>query len=450
LATTLAIGGGPLRPALTAIRSSQRTHATNSPPDATAHAPQATASPSESGIGPYDPGNRPSPDWRPSARPSNEPTADATPTATPTATGGPTPAGTPTPPAPPTPSPTPAGPPTPTPQPPAPTPPPGFVVRSGGQLWLAGQPFRFTGLNIYNANSINNCWYTLGTGSGLDGSLTSLNGAQQVFRAWFFQREATINGVRDWSAFDHTLAVAAAHGQRVIATLGNQWGECEDAIYKSEAWYQGGYRSTVAASTIEPYRAWVAEVVSHYRNNPTIMAWQLINEAEDATVRGGACSATAVASLYNFTADVGALVKSIDSNHLLNLGTIGSGQCGASGTAYQYVHSVPAIDLCEYHDYSGPNVLVPGDAWNGLAVRISQCRALGKPLFVGEMGLLTSQTGTVAARASAFSAKVHAQFTSGVVGELLWDWRAGYAGGSSPTGYEIGPSDPAIGILRVG
>ena len=42
------------------------------------------------------------------------------------------------------------------------TTPPGFVTKSGTKLRLDGSPYRFTGLNIYNANSVDNCWYTLG------------------------------------------------------------------------------------------------------------------------------------------------------------------------------------------------------------------------------------------------------------------------------------------------
>ena len=89
-----------------------------------------------------------------------------------------------------------------------------FVSRAGTRLFLDGQPYRFTGLNIYNANSQNNCWYSLGAGSGLDSSLAAIGSGQEAFRAWFFQRLATTDGHRDWSAFDHTLAVAAARGQR--------------------------------------------------------------------------------------------------------------------------------------------------------------------------------------------------------------------------------------------
>lgn len=114
--------------------------------------------------------------------------------------------------------------------------PPGFVGRSGTRFTIGGRPFTFTGFNIYQANSRSNCSYTMGTGSALDTALTDIGPGTEVFRAWFFQRLATTNGQRDWSAFDHTLAVARAHGVRVIVTLANQWGSCESptSIYKTD------------------------------------------------------------------------------------------------------------------------------------------------------------------------------------------------------------------------
>lgn len=329
-----------------------------------------------------------------------------------------------------------------------------FVHRSGPTLVAGGLPYRFTGLNIYNANSINNCWYSLGSGPSLDATLTSIGPGKEAFRAWFFQSLATTSGVRDWSAFDHTVAVARAHGVRVIATLVNQWGECEGwgtyaAGYKTESWYQTGYKTLPSSPGMpQTYRQWVAAVVQRYKNDPTILAWQLVNETEDKATYGGSCSGTATASLKSFAGDMGALIKSIDPNHLVSLGTIGSGQCGTAGTAYQDVHSVPGIDLCEYHDYNQPLVGLPGDQWNGLATRIKQCTALNKPLFVGEVGINPTATGgTLTGRANAFNNKLSAQFAAGAVGFLGWDWRDGAHGGSSLTGYEIGPSDPALTVL---
>jgi mannan endo-1,4-beta-mannosidase len=337
--------------------------------------------------------------------------------------------------------------------PPSTTPPPspaGFVSRAGTQLLMNGSPYRFTGFNIYNANSVNNCWYTLGSGSALDSSLADIGAGKEAFRAWFFQKQATRDGVRDWTAFDHTLEVARSRGVKVIATLGNQWWHCEgwpteSEGYKTESWYQSGY-STLPGSPGMPatYRTWVAEIVARYRDNPTILAWQLVNEAEDKTTYGGSCSSTAPATLKAFAADMGSLVKSIDPNHLVNLGTMGSGQCGAAGSSYQDVHSVPGIDLCEYHDYA--LTAMPGDQWNGMARRLSQCNELGKPLFVGELGIRTSFVGTELARAGLLASKLSTQFAAGIVGALVWTWRNGVNGGSG-AGYEVGPSDPALGVL---
>jgi len=321
----------------------------------------------------------------------------------------------------------------------------GFVSRSGMGLMLDGKPFRFDGLNVYNANSRNNCWYWLGTGPGLGASLTAIGPGQEVFRSWFFQGEATINGAHDWTAFDHALAVAAANGQHVIATLTDQWGNCDSSDgYKGLSWYQTGYATRVDPGYQETYRQWVADVVTRYRDDPTIAMWQLVNEAEARDSQGGVCrEASATQALRAFTDDVGGLVHSLDSNHLVTVGTMGSGQCGAAGGDYKTVYASPGTDVCEYHDYGSPTVVLP----SSLQSRINQCTALNKPIFVGESGIQTSTAGSLANRAAEFDNKFSAQFAAGVVGELVWDWRDALLGGSSPSGYEIGPTDPVIPLL---
>jgi hypothetical protein len=138
--------------------------------------------------------------------------------------------------------------------------PPGFVTASGTQLELDRKPHRFTGINVYNANNSEGCWYALSAGPALGGSLDGISacGGPTVIRASFFQSLATVNGARDSSGFDHTLAVAAAHGAKVVVTLGNQWPDCGGpnggaGRYKDEAWYTGGYQQPDPAGT-ESYR----------------------------------------------------------------------------------------------------------------------------------------------------------------------------------------------------
>lgn len=336
--------------------------------------------------------------------------------------------------------------------------PSGFVRRQGTQLLLDGKPFFFTGMNIYNAASSaqrdsRRCWYDMGSKDILEASLKAIGPGTEAIRAWFFQNQATDDkGQRDWSSLDHTLAAARAHGMRVIPVLVNQWGNCEgvpgnDSGYKNNVWYETGYRTEVAPGMLAPYRDWVREIVTRYRDDPTILAWQLVNEAEAGLAYGGDCPDTATETLVGFATDMAGMVKSLDRNHLVSLGTIGSGQCGARGPEYQTLHAVRGIDLCEYHDYD-PTRPIPGDEWNGMTVRLQQCRALGKPMVTGEVGLMNKDADkTFAGRAALLDTKLRAQKQAGVAGVLVWAWRDGAHGGSTPNDYYVGPGDPMLAVL---
>ena len=261
-----------------------------------------------------------------------------------------------------------------------------------------------------------------------------------MIRAWFFQSLATTGGVRDWSAFDHTLAAARIAGAQVIAVLGDQWGGCDPAGYKDSGWYERGYRERDPGGTVS-YRDWVAEVARRYRGDPAILAWQLVNEGQ-VTDRQGDCPPNALGIFRTWAADVSAVLKTADPDHLVSVGTIGNGNCGAAGDEYADLHDLSTVDLCEYHDYAGDDPM-PGDATNGLARRIQQCRGLDKPLFVGEMGLAVDHPGGLGGRANAFASKLQAQFSAGIAGALLWNWNLA----GSNAAYEVGPGDPALAVL---
>jgi mannan endo-1,4-beta-mannosidase len=314
-----------------------------------------------------------------------------------------------------------------------------FVQRSGKTLVVNGSRYTFTGLNAYMANSRNNCGANIDLGATLD----AWGAGKEVVRAWFFQNLATTNGARDWTAFDQTLATAKAHGYRVIVTLANQWADCDQGYgYKADTWYRSGYQNPDPSGTVS-YRDYVAEIVARYKDDPTILMWQLMNEAEDKTSQNGSCPTDAATVLKRWATDVSGLIKSIDPNHLVSLGTIGGGTCGASMAQYQSIHDIPTIDVCEVHDYGSPTVPMPGDQWNGMQAEINYCGNLNKPLFVGETGIWT-QVVTPQDRANEFSAKLTAQFGAGVVGELAWSW-----GPDGSSGYDIGAGDPSLDVFGV-
>jgi mannan endo-1,4-beta-mannosidase len=83
-----------------------------------------------------------------------------------------------------------------------------------------------------------------------------------------------------------------------------------------------------------------------------------------------------------------------------------------------------------------------------LAVRLRQCAALSKPLFIGELGLRPNEAdGTLEGRARLLDAKLHAQLDSGVAGVLVWAWRDGEHGGSALDDYWVGTDDPMLTVL---
>lgn len=328
---------------------------------------------------------------------------------------------------------------------------PGFVGHDGRRFTIDGRPVPLVGMNIYNAASTGNCWYDMRDrlGPTLDTLAAESGGGIGVIRVWFFQNLATINGGRDWTAFDGVLATAKVKGLRVIPVLTDQWGACEGPIgagerYKSRTWYESGYRQPGHGGAI-PYREWVAEVVSRYRDEPTVALWSLVNEAEAAEARSGACRPSAHDALKAFTDDVAAVVKAADPDHLLALGTIGSGQCGSAGSQFPRLHSSPLIDICEYHDYDEPEAPMPGDRRNGLATRLDECAALGKPLLVGEAGIDPDAVGGRQRRAELFRKKLDAQLAAGVAGFLAWGWAAPGEMPGDP--YGIGPGDPVLSVL---
>jgi mannan endo-1,4-beta-mannosidase len=282
---------------------------------------------------------------------------------------------------------------------------------------LGDQPYVFTGMNIYNAATVSGwCWYAMARDNVLADTLAAMGPGNEVFRAWFFQLEATVAGQRDWSAFDRTLATARASGRKVIAVLVD-------------------------------YREWVQEIVIRYRDDPTILAWQLVNEAEAGTGTGG-CRRTAARTLQRFAADMAALVKSIDPYHLLSLGTIGSGQCGARGTEYLTLHATEGIDLCEYHDYGRPDEPVPGDEWNGMAVRLLQClRWPSRCSPVSWACCRARPTGPCRGGPHCATRSCAGSWRPALVGLLIWTWRDEEHGGSALDDYFVGPGDPALTVL---
>jgi len=340
-----------------------------------------------------------------------------------------------------------------------------FLSTYGTQLVDHGKPYTFAGYNMYNIASLP------GHNAGCGGSIADINSffatlrPNSVIRMWAWQGSMAINPTTkqlDWKGIDRVLAAAKKYHQRVIISLGTQSGECDDQQWKDSAWYQGGYKTVYNPAGLTPLSYWdyVQQIVTRYKNSKEIGMWELINEPETSDCvgySGTACyghqtcvdHTRAATILRQFFDTVGGKVKAIDPNHLIESGLTGTGQCGSDNDNYTYVHQSPAIDVASYHDYHDDDAPMPGDQWNGLAMRLSQMKTIGKPLIVGEVGMLALQSGgdcmTLDQRTDKMKAKMDAMFPAGIAGFLVWSRSPDL---DTSCNFDVGNTDPLVNLIN--
>lgn len=322
-------------------------------------------------------------------------------------------------------------------------------------LTLNGSPWWPAGVNAYELATN----WSINQGCGAQVDLDSFFGSlppDSLVRFDAFQALA-INkqtGQLDLSAIQAVFDAAARHHQHVLPVLTSQDGSCDNGIYKQESWYQSGWTQVEGTpqANVVSFQSWINLMVTAFQNEPSLAGWELVGEPEDPICGDANCSwqtntcpSDAAQVLRSFMDTAGAEVRALDPAHLIFAGLMGGGQCGTGGSDYQYVSSSPGIDVLEYHDYGADGVPLPGDQWNGLAVRLQQASAVGKPLLVAEVGENAGSCTSLTQRAKDVETKLVGQRQAGTAGLLVWDWVPDPR--TDQCTYDVGPGDPLLTML---
>jgi len=227
-----------------------------------------------------------------------------------------------------------------------------FVARSGRQLILDGKPFRFVGVNLYDAAASDR--YSCNPGKRLtDAQLLDTlrylhdQGGATVLRFWAYQTYT--QGGTYFGGVDRVIAAAAKVGMKVLPVLEDGPGNCTTidpaspkVKYQGDTWYSDGYKVPYGNATMS-YRDYVKVLVAHYANEPTILAWSMMNEA-DTSARDQFDRPV----LVDFATDIAARIRAVDSHHLITVGTQSNGAPGASGPDFAAtgVTGVPTPARC--------------------------------------------------------------------------------------------------------
>ena len=212
-----------------------------------------------------------------------------------------------------------------------------FVERRGAQLFLDGRPFYVNGWNSYwlmdqavepaTRHRVSRMFRT-GAAMGLT-----------VCRTWAFN-DGSYNALqlapgrfdeRVFKALDRVVAEAARHGVRLLLSLANNLeaygGKTQ---YVRWAWEEGvGLTASNDSFFFDPairdyFKVYLKALLTRknhltgvqYKDDPTIFAWELMNEPRCTTDPSGE-------TLQRWIEEMAAYVKSIDKRHLLTVGTEG-------------------------------------------------------------------------------------------------------------------------------
>ncbi|MFC0242575.1 glycoside hydrolase 5 family protein [Rhodopseudomonas telluris] len=251
-----------------------------------------------------------------------------------------------------------------------------FVKTSGTAFMLDGRPFYVTGVNNHYLTfgsrrevlSVLDDAVALGANvvrTFLQPVIGSLDGSRATIWAWRSSSDASNLGVGGtyllyWdhvagamaindgpdgmAKVDFLLAESAKRNLKLIIAFLDFW-DYTGGSQQMRAWYGSTDKAGFFFDDPRPkadYRRWVAHVVGRvnsltgmtYRDDPTIMAWELMNEgnAVPETLR------------LAWSAEMSAYVKSLDPNHL-----VGSGHAGAIDRMSDL--AVQSLDFGTWHGY---------------------------------------------------------------------------------------------------
>lgn len=127
-----------------------------------------------------------------------------------------------------------------------------------------------------------------------------------------------------------------------------------------------------------------------YKNDPTIMAWQLANEPEGCNN---------VEHYRKWIHETAKFIKSLDSNHLVSIGSEGNTPSPLNGTNFEIDHQSKYIDYCTFHLWvqnwgwfdpykakeTYPEALEKATNYIDEHVKIAQ--KLNKPIVLEEFGI---------------------------------------------------------------
>jgi mannan endo-1,4-beta-mannosidase len=306
-----------------------------------------------------------------------------------------------------------------------------FVTRSGPTLKVGSHDFRYAGTNnyylFYQSHAmvddvlqravdakftVVRTWGWSDTGN-LDGSNSLVSRPNGVyFQYWNGTAPAFNDGADGLAHLDYEIWKAGQDGIKLIIPFTNNWSDFggidQYVMWAGLTHHDDFYTDATIRGW---YQAYISHLLNHvnpltglaYKDDPTIMAWELANEPRCVgSGRYPASTTCTTATLTGWAKQMSGYVKKIDKHHLVGVGdegfyctdptsTDGTVNC-QSGVDTLALSALPAVDYMSYHLY--PDSWGKDAAWgtNWIVRHDLDALRLGKPAILGEFGIQSKAT----------------------------------------------------------
>jgi len=284
--------------------------------------------------------------------------------------------------------------------------------------------------------------------------VTSASGT--YYQIWNGATPTVNTGSTGLGSFDNVVAAAKANGLRLIVALTNNWSDYGgmDVYVKQILGSANHDLFYTDAKVIAAFKNYINTFVVRYRNEPTILGWELANEPRCKGSSGTTSGSCTPATITAWAKNISAYIKSIDSNHLVALGDEGFyNQPGAPTYPYQGSEgidfdanlAISTLDFGTFHAYPESwGQAANAEAWGVQWIKdhATSQKTANKPVIIEEYGVSTASQTTV------YTDWLNTVVSSGLTGDLIWQAGSHFNGWSSyDDGFTIYPDDPVYPIL---
>jgi hypothetical protein len=293
----------------------------------------------------------------------------------------------------------------------------------GLSFTVDGKPFRFVGANAIYFGFYQDYGYSI------EQAIRSAkeNGIG-VIRVYLGFGENTWGG-KPFEEYDKVLDIAARNGVYVIATLtdcccmGGSWSQTTDAYFSKVPYCN--LTSTTDLASFEDYAKGIVmrkNTVNGkmYRDDTTILAWDLANEQ--------ALQLFSDSDLHAWLDAATKYIKSVDPNHLVTLGVDGSRDVYNKPGPHYDALNVPNLDFFSFH-YNLPNYYAVASNLDSIRYRTEMLFSMKKPVILEEFGVGSERALPQAVNRNmldnwvqSYKDQMDTAFSSGASGVMFWGW----------------------------